>query len=77
LADKALVERIRGLNEQCGLPIGLEGLNPGKLSARMGMDKKVRAGKLTLVLPEKPGKIQLCDSYDPALPESVMREYCR
>jgi 3-dehydroquinate synthetase len=43
----------------------------------MGMDKKVRAGKLTLVLPEKPGKIQLCDSYDPALPESVMREYCR
>jgi len=77
LADKVLVERIRGLNDQCGLPIVLEGLDTGKLAARMGMDKKVRGGKLTLVLPEKPGKILLCDSYDPALPESVMREYCR
>lgn len=77
LADAELVRRIRSLNEQCGLPTGIEGLDPGKLAKKMTMDKKVLSGKLTLVLPEEPGSVVLCDSFDPALPESVMREYCR
>jgi 3-dehydroquinate synthase len=77
LAEAELVQRIRELNVQCGLPTAIEGLDPGKLAKKMTMDKKVLCGKLTLVLPEKPGSAVLCDSFDPALPESVMREYCR
>ncbi|MCH8896254.1 MAG: 3-dehydroquinate synthase [Proteobacteria bacterium] len=77
LADAELVQRIFDLNERCGLPTGIEGLDPGKLAKAMAMDKKVLSGKLTLVLPEEPGSVVLCDSFDPALPESVMREYCR
>ena len=77
LAGAELVQRICNLNEKCGLPTGIEGLEPGELAKRMALDKKVLSGKLTLVLPEKPGSAVLCDSFDPALPESVMREYCR
>ena len=76
LADAALIQRIRNLNERCGLPTSIEGLSPGNLAKKMAMDKKVLSGKLTLVLPEKPGSAVLCDNFDPALPESVMREYC-
>ena len=63
-------ERVRRHLAAAGLPVGLGGLagssvSAGALLAHMGMDKKVRAGKLTFVLVRGIGKAFIAHDVDP------------
>ncbi len=63
-------ERVRRHLASAGLPVGLGGLagspvSAGALLAHMGMDKKVRAGKLTFVLVRGIGKAFIAHDVDP------------
>jgi 3-dehydroquinate synthase len=58
LLDEAQFERIRMLIAAYGLPCGLpDDLNKGNLLSHMNRDKKVVAGKMMFVLPEKIGGV--------------------
>ena len=48
--DRADVERIRGLLVRLGLPVAAPAIGPDRALELMGMDKKVLAGRLRLVL---------------------------
>jgi 3-dehydroquinate synthase len=54
--DRADVERIRALLVRAGLPADPPGLEPGRALELMRMDKKVRAGRIRLVLLERIGR---------------------
>jgi len=67
MVDRAWVERARAVIERVGLPTSVEGLpDDDALLARMGHDKKVRAGVLRLVLPEGEGRARVVDDPDRA-----------
>jgi 3-dehydroquinate synthase len=53
--DRAEVERIRALLRRAGLPVDPPGLEPARALELMRMDKKVRAGRIRLVLLESIG----------------------
>jgi 3-dehydroquinate synthase len=48
--DAAAVGRIRALLERAGLPVGAPSIGAGRALELMGMDKKVLAGRIRLVL---------------------------
>lgn len=65
MVDDAWVLRVRGLIERVGLPSVVQGLpSDDELIARMGHDKKVRAGVLRLVLPEGAGRCRVVENPD-------------
>lgn len=75
LAEPGIVDRVRSLVSGCGLPVRLpaEAADPAvaaDLRAAMRLDKKVDAGRLRLVLLEKPGKVQVVAVADPAVVEA-------
>lgn len=57
MLDNEGVQRLKGLLEKLELPTRLDGLPAKKLIAYLGMDKKVKAGKVNFVLPEKLGRV--------------------
>ncbi|GJM18720.1 MAG: 3-dehydroquinate synthase [Phycisphaeraceae bacterium] len=71
MIDAAWSDRVRALLGRLGLPVAVAGLpGNGELLARMGHDKKVRAGVLRLVLPEGDGRAQVVEDPDPSAVEA-------
>lgn len=70
LCDQELGKRLKDLLEKLGLPTEVDGLPIKKLISALGIDKKVSAGKVNFVLPEKMGKVVIRDD----VPLSVLRE---
>lgn len=65
LCDRALADRIRLLLTRLGLPAAVRGLPPADvIRGRMGHDKKVRGGRLRLVLPEGVGRARVVEGPD-------------
>jgi 3-dehydroquinate synthase len=62
----AVVERLIRLLERLGLPTRAPGLQPNRLLAAMGRDKKNRHGRLRFVLPRAIGRVELTDAARPA-----------
>lgn len=62
MSDAALGDRVRRLLERLGLPTSIGGLPATEaILARMAHDKKVRGGRLRLVLPEGPGRARVVE----------------
>ena len=55
-----------------GLPTSLPDLDVDQIFGAMATDKKVRAGKLRLVLPTSIGTAEVCENVDPALIRSAL-----
>ena len=62
LLDADVVKRVKELLEKLGLPTEIEGLPAKKIIDALGIDKKVRAGRINFVLPEKLGKVAIRDN---------------
>lgn len=74
LAEEGLSARVKNLLERLGLPTRLDALAVDRdavLSA-MRLDKKARSGRIQLVLPRRPGHIEIQDLYD--IPEGTLNE---
>ncbi len=71
------VARVEALVARAKLPTRAPGnLSPDRLRELMGVDKKIKAGKLRLVLLRSIGEADLDDAFDPEALESTLRE-CR
>lgn len=70
LCDDELVGRLKSLLEKLGLPTEVEGLPAKKIMAGLAIDKKVSAGLVNFVLPEKMGKVVIRND----VPVSVIRQ---
>lgn len=78
MLKKESVSRISGLLENLGLPTEVAALPADKLIAALGIDKKVRGGKVQFVLPEKIGKVCICDDVPVKLIRQALMEIgCR
>ncbi|MBM5812897.1 MAG: 3-dehydroquinate synthase [Gammaproteobacteria bacterium] len=64
--------RIRALLGRAGLPVTAPRLGAARVRELMGMDKKVRAGQLRLVLPEGIGRAVCTADYPAAALESLL-----
>ncbi|MDD5383103.1 MAG: 3-dehydroquinate synthase [Candidatus Margulisbacteria bacterium] len=72
------VLRIVDLLEKLGLPTEIEGLPANKVVQALGIDKKVMAGKIQFVLPERIGKAVVADNVPIKVIKSVIEELgCR
>ncbi|MBI5400433.1 3-dehydroquinate synthase [Candidatus Saganbacteria bacterium] len=69
-----VVERIRSLLTRLELPVKLEGINIDKVISAMGIDKKVKGGKLRLALPEAIGNIRIVDDIPAKTISRVLQE---
>lgn len=56
ILDPDSVKRLKDLLEKLGLPTEIEGLPAKKIVGALAIDKKVRAGRINFVLPEKAGQ---------------------
>ena len=72
--DSAIVERIRRLFTRLKLPVDPPPVDPGKFLAAMGMDKKVVAGQIRLVLLERIGSGRITADYAPHDLADFLRE---
>jgi len=63
LLDASVVERIRHLFRRLHLPVGPPPAEPGQFLAAMGMDKKVVAGQIRLVLLDRIGSARIVGDY--------------
>jgi 3-dehydroquinate synthase len=61
--DGTDVERVRGLLARAGLPLAAPPIGAARALALMGMDKKVLAGRIRLVLVRRPGEGVVCGDY--------------
>jgi 3-dehydroquinate synthetase len=73
LIDEAARRRIVGLIHQAGLPTGGMTLDPETVYQAMFFDKKVKAGKLRLVLPQGIGKATIRDDVPAELIRAAIR----
>jgi 3-dehydroquinate synthase len=68
-------QRVTSLVERAGLPTGLpEGLDDKRVLALMGVDKKVMAGRLRLVLLKGIGHALVSDDFDPDVLKAILAE---
>ena len=74
LIDEATVERIRRLYSRLNLPVDPPPVDPGKFLAAMGMDKKVVAGQIRLVLLDRIGAGRITADYAPHDLADFLRE---
>jgi 3-dehydroquinate synthase len=74
MLDQESVQRIVDLIEKLGLPITVDGLLAKKMVQSIGIDKKVRGGKINYVLPEKVGKVVVRDNISNQDVMAVLRE---
>jgi len=72
LLDTAEKERILALMDALGLNLPIPNLPPQKWLNVMSQDKKVRHGRLRLVLPTAIGQVVIRDDIDPALIEEFL-----
>jgi 3-dehydroquinate synthase len=72
--DHTAAERVRALLERAGLPVAAPPLGATRMLALMGMDKKVRAGQLRLVLPVAIGRAVCTTDYPAAALASLLAE---
>jgi 3-dehydroquinate synthase len=72
--DPAAVERIRGLFGRLQLPVSPPPAEPGQFLAAMGMDKKVVAGQIRLVLLDAIGSAHITGDYAPHDLADFLRE---
>jgi 3-dehydroquinate synthase len=68
-ARSELVDRITRLIAAAGLPTGGMALDVGEVFAAMHFDKKVKAGKIRFVLPERIGQVVIRDD----VPDAIVR----
>jgi 3-dehydroquinate synthase len=73
LIDEAARRRIVGLIQQAGLPTGGMTLDPATVYQAMFFDKKVKAGKLRLVLPQGIGKAAMREDVPAELIRAAIR----
>ncbi|MDX1514844.1 MAG: 3-dehydroquinate synthase, partial [Gammaproteobacteria bacterium] len=67
--------RVTSVMAHAGLPTGLpEDLSPDRMLELMAVDKKVRAGRLRLVLLRAIGEAVVTDEFDPAVLVSVLKD---
>lgn len=71
LAD---LDRVRVLLERAGLPLAAPAIGSARALTHMRMDKKVRDGRIRLVLLRRIGAAELTEDYDPAALQSVIEE---
>jgi 3-dehydroquinate synthase len=72
LLPAAEVERLRRLIERAGLPIKIEGVSPASAFEHMRIDKKVKSGRIRLVLLRSIGESFVTAEYpDPALRRTI------
>ncbi|MGB9613122.1 MAG: 3-dehydroquinate synthase [Candidatus Margulisiibacteriota bacterium] len=74
LCDRSEVKRIKNLLEKLGLPTEMEKLPADKIIEALKIDKKVRAGKIQFVLPERLGKVVIRNDIPLNLVKQVLRE---
>lgn len=73
--SEAEVTRIRTLFEKAALPTQMpEGFTTQQMLDLMQVDKKVRAGKINLVLLQGIGKALITDQYDPLLLKQTLKD---
>jgi 3-dehydroquinate synthase len=70
--DPALTDRLIALLERFGLPTGFPGLDPDRMIAAMGRDKKNQGGAIRFVLPRELGRVELTNLVTPALLSDVV-----
>ena len=71
------LDRAIRLVNRCGLPTAPpEGMTPADFHRLMGLDKKVLAGKLRLVLLRSLGEATLTGDFDPASLDATLEHYC-
>jgi 3-dehydroquinate synthase len=68
------VERVRALLERAGLPLEPPAIGRERALAHMQMDKKVRDGRMRLVLLKRLGSAELTADYDPAALQAVIQD---
>jgi 3-dehydroquinate synthase len=73
--DAVDVERVRTLLERAGLPLEAPPIGAGRALELMGMDKKVLAGRIRLVLLRGPGRGLVTGDYPPAALEETLRAH--
>ncbi len=75
--DSTTLERITNLITQARLPVkGPSGMNAQQYLDLMAVDKKVKEGKINLVLLKQLGKAIVSDDYKPALLNDVLKQHC-
>ena len=74
LIEPELVDRIRNLLEKLGLPTEITGLAVARFVNALKIDKKVRAGRIQFVLPEKLGKTVIKNDVPLRVVTKVLRE---
>ena len=61
VAQQEYFDEVRGLLEWCGLPTVIEEVDESAVRKALALDKKRRAGRLTFVLPHRPGHVEIVD----------------
>jgi 3-dehydroquinate synthase len=75
--DSATLERIVNLIAKARLPIkGPAGMTAQQYLDLMAVDKKVKEGKINLVLLKQLGKAIVSDDYKPALLNDILQQHC-
>lgn len=74
LCDESFVQKQQALIQLIGLPIHYEGLALHELFEVMKIDKKVKNGKLTLVLPEQMGTVRIVSDIDEGEMYKILQE---
>lgn len=68
-------QRVKSLVDRAGLPTGMpQDLDHKRVLELMGVDKKVRAGRLRLVLLQGIGRAVVSDDFNPDVLESIVAE---
>jgi len=74
LCDQEVPERVKDLLDKIGLPTELSKMPSTKIIDALIVDKKVRAGKVQFVLPEKLGKVVIKNNVPVWLMKQVLKE---
>lgn len=74
ILDPDSVKRLKDLLEKLGLPTEIEGLPAKKIVGALAIDKKVRAGRINFVLPEKLGRVVIKDNVPLTVVRQVLNE---
>lgn len=64
VTDPTYLDRTRRILAACRLPLDLPDVDIEAVRAALALDKKRRAGKLTFVLPIRPGHVEIVDDVD-------------
>jgi len=74
ICDDRTVERIKELLDKLSLPTEVDGLPARKIIEALDIDKKVSAGKVNFVLPEKLGKVVIRNDVSVGVIKQVLAE---